>query len=111
MQWDSSDFDSVVDGMAARLVFGQQGAARAAATYLMALSQSKTPVETGNLRASHDVKVTGVGSAEITVAGPYARYQHFGLDFRHETGQALYLEMALIEGAHEALAIMADYLS
>jgi Bacteriophage protein of unknown function (DUF646). len=40
------------------------------------------PVETGNLAGSGDVTVVG-HTAELLYPGPYARYQEFGVYYRH----------------------------
>jgi len=69
-------------------------------------SQRRTPVDEGNLRASHIVmppefKGTNV-SVTIAVGGvaaPYAIHVHENLDAEHKTGQAKFLETTLKESA------------
>jgi hypothetical protein len=53
-----------------------------------------TPEETGRLVGSATVTVNG-DEATITYDGPYARRQHEELTWRHEKGQAKYLEQPM----------------
>lgn len=80
------------------------------AEYLKAEAQKRTPVETGDLRGSADARPAGPMRAEVYFPGPYARYQHFGLDFRHEEGQALYLEEPTVSEAERTIRVVANVL-
>lgn len=84
-------------------------AARKGMEHLHEVAVSKTPIETGNLRAESSVKVHEDG-AEVYYPGPYARYQHFELQLRHEAGQALYLEQPLVTETPRILEIVATEL-
>lgn len=95
------------DGVIGRLRAAGDGAVLLGAEALKGKAQERTPVETGNLRGSADARPAGPMRAEVYYPGPYARYQHFGLDFRHEEGQALYLETAVVADSDEALAVIA----
>lgn len=53
-----------------------------------------TPEESGRLVGSATVTVNG-DEATITYDGPYARRQHEELTWRHEKGQAKYLEQPM----------------
>lgn len=53
-----------------------------------------TPEETGRLVGSATVTVNG-NEATLTYDGPYARRQHEELTWRHEKGQAKYLEQPM----------------
>lgn len=66
-----------------------------------------TPVETGHLVGSEDVRPTDDG-AELFIPGPYARRQHYELTYRHTTGHALYLELPMVQQADAALAVVAQ---
>jgi hypothetical protein len=77
--------------------------------HLRTVAVSKTPIETGHLRAEAEVKVNDDG-AEVYYPGPYARYQHYELQLRHEDGQALYLEQPLVTETQAILAIVAQEL-
>jgi hypothetical protein len=77
--------------------------------YLRGVAVSKTPIETGNLRSEAEVKAHPDG-AEVYYPGPYARYQHYELQLRHEDGQALYLEQPLVTETPAILAIVAQEL-
>lgn len=81
-------------------------AAAKGAEHLRQVAVSKTPIETGNLRAEAEVKVHEDG-AEVYYPGPYARYQHYELQLRHEDGQALYLEIPTVVEAPKIIEVMA----
>lgn len=69
-------------------------------------SMRRTPVDTGSLRASHEVsrpKMSWDGW-EVTIsvggpAAPYAVYVHEDLEAIHRTGQAKFLESTIMESA------------
>lgn len=75
--------------------------------HIRAIAVERTPIETGHLAGTATVHVEG-DTASITYAGPYARYQHERLDLKHETGQAKFLESALMEAGPDAVKIIAD---
>lgn len=81
------------------------------AEVIRAVAVSRTPVETGRLAGSAAVTIEDVDgdkAAAITYDGPYARYQHEGLDLRHEHGgQAKFLESAMADEADNALKVIA----
>ena len=85
------------------------GAAFKAMEHLREVAVSKTPIETGNLRAEAETRPAPDG-ASVYYPGPYARNQHYSLDFRHETGQALYLEQPLVAETEKILEIVATEL-
>ena len=66
-------------------------------------SQRKTPVDTGALRASHEVSQPTIGrdiSVTISVGGvaaPYAVIVHEDLEAFHDDGQAKFLESTILE--------------
>lgn len=69
------------------------------AEHLKGAAQQLTPVESGHLRDSEDVRPDGEDGFEVYVPGPYARFQEFGPDFNpetlhHEEGQSPYLGAA-----------------
>jgi HK97 gp10 family phage protein len=68
---------------------------------------ARTPVESGHLAESATVTVEG-DTGTVKYPGPYARYQHEGLDFRHETGQAKFLEVAMNVNKDAALGMIAN---
>lgn len=67
----------------------------------------QTPVETGNLAGSAAVTVSA-DHAELTYPGPYARRQHYELDWHHNTGNALYLELPMVQEAPKVFNILSD---
>ncbi len=83
------------------------GATFKAMEHLRQVAVSKTPIETGDLRASASVEPIPDG-AKVYYPGPYARAQHYRLDYRHEEGQALYLEQPLVQETPKILEIVAN---
>ena len=66
-----------------------------------------TPVETGHLVGSEDVRPTDEG-AELFIPGPYARRQEYELSYHHNTGHALFLTLPMLQQADAALAVVAQ---
>ena len=70
-------------------------------------SRRRTPVDTGALRASHEVSkpdISGLGDISVTISvggpsAPYAVVVHEDLDAFHKVGQAKYLESVIMESA------------
>lgn len=67
-------------------------------------SMRRTPVDTGALRASHEVSRPVINGRDISVtitvggvAAPYAIYVHENLHAFHNPGQAKFLESTLLE--------------
>lgn len=94
-------------------------AARAGADVILDRSQELVPVEgrpdthggtlaeSGRVVTAGDVNVPGL--AAITYDGPYAAYQHEGIEFAHpHGGQAKFLETALNEQAEQAVEKAGD---
>lgn len=74
------------------------------------------PLESGDLRGSAATvnSIDGHGAA-VYFAGPYARYQEYGVsesgtELRHETGQSFYLITALTQETPTVLEILANEL-
>lgn len=81
------------------------------------VSQTRTPVDTGALRASHRVSQPETNGTEISVeisvggaAADYAVYVHERLDTHHDVGQAKFLESALVEAEPQVAARIAERL-
>lgn len=80
-----------------------------AGEHIRGVAVERTPVETGHLAGSAEVKVDIENSrVGVEYPGPYARYQHEELQLHHETGQAKYLESTLVDETSTALGILAD---
>jgi hypothetical protein len=69
-------------------------------------SQRRTPVDTGALRASHEVGKPEISGRDVSVtirvggpAAPYALVVHEDLEAHHPVGQAKFLESTLNESA------------
>ncbi len=67
-------------------------------------SMRRTPVDTGALRASHEVSAPVIAGHDISVtisvggaSAPYAIYVHENLEALHPTGQAKFLESTILE--------------
>lgn len=93
--------------IAARVRAAEIPAAMEGMEFVRAEVAAQTPVETGNLVGSESVEPTGDG-ARIFIPGPYARRQHYGLDFHHNVGNALFLELPMITQAPGALRVIGD---
>lgn len=76
--------------------------------HLREVAVERTPIETGDLRASAETKTTPEG-ADVYYPGPYARYQEFEL-LRHETGQRLYLTSSVLSETPKVIEILAEEL-
>jgi hypothetical protein len=77
--------------------------------HLRGVAVEKAPLQTGNLRAGASV-VPNPDGALVRFEGPYARYQHYELQLRHENGQALYLEQPLVQETPKILEIVTEEL-
>jgi hypothetical protein len=105
---EPGDFEEALDGLDSRIMAALTPALAKAMEHVRGVAVSLTPVETGHLRGAAGVTVEGL-EAQLKYPGPYARYIHYGLDFRHPMGgQALYLEQPMITEAPKALKIIAD---
>lgn len=98
-----------IDGHLAGIEAATPRALAAGAEVIRAAAAAQTPIETGRLVGSAAVTVDG-DDATVSYDGPYARRQHEELTWRHETGRAKYLELAVIEEADNAVDVMAHEL-
>jgi hypothetical protein len=78
-----------------------------AGEHIRGVAAPLTPVLTGNLVGSAFVRIVG-DECHVGYPGPYARYQHYELQLKHTTGQALYLEQPMNTEAEKVTQIMAD---
>lgn len=67
----------------------------------------QTPIDTGNLVGSEEVRPS-LNGAEIFIPGPYARNQHYNLTFHHDHGNAYYLTRPMVSEAENALQVIRD---
>lgn len=76
---------------------------------LRALSVPLTPIDRGDLRSATEVIPAEPGNEVATVSNGmvYAARQHEELDWKHEDGQAKYLEQPARESADELMEIVA----
>lgn len=102
-----ADFGDILDAAGARIEAALPAALAKAAEHVRGIAAELTPVETGHLVGSAEVKVAGL-EAQIYYPGPYARFQHYELGLRHTHGQALYLEQPMITEANKVFDIIAD---
>ena len=104
-------FSVHVDQITDELVAAIPEATFKAMEHLREVAVSKTPLESGDLRGSAaTTNTTDRHGATVYFAGPYARYQHYVLDLRHEVGQSLYLEQPLVQETPKILDIVATEL-
>lgn len=112
LKWED---DFGIDGLNERIHAKVPAAAVAGMEVIRAITGPKVPVLTGNLEGSGGITFTGT-TAEILYPGPYARYQEFGVYYRHGRagaplnhthGQSFFLTTSLIEGRDAALQAVA----
>lgn len=96
------DIDRVSDAAATAAPVG----AGKAMEHVRGVVATLIPYEFGHLVGTADVQVNG-NDASLTYDGPYARRQHEELTWRHEQGQAKYLEQPMHTERDTALAIVA----
>jgi hypothetical protein len=78
------------------------------AEHVRGVAVALTPIEEGDLRASAGTRAVG-DEVWIEYNSVYARYQHYGLDYRHPRGgQALFLEQPMVTEARAVQQIVAD---
>lgn len=79
-----------------------------AMSYLHEVALEQTPIETGNLKEMSYHEPTADG-ARVVFPGPYAKYQHYNLQFRHPRGgNALFLELPMATEKEMILEIVAE---
>jgi len=107
MKWE---FDLHFDDLALKLEGTQQPIAMTALEAVVRPEVARqTPIETGHLVGSEEVRPADHG-AEIFIPGPYARRQHFELSWRHNTGNALYLELPMVAKSGDVIKFIGDEL-
>jgi len=77
--------------------------------HLREVAVSRAPLESGKMRAEAETIPSPMG-ASVYFPGPYSRYQHYELQLRHEEGQALYLESAVMSETDAVVSIVGDEL-
>ena len=81
----------------------------AAGLEVMALAKSRTPVLTGNLRGSGEVRKGGTRAQpfiELLFTAEYAIYVHENLEAYHKVGQAKFLESAIRDKRDRILSVI-----
>lgn len=102
------DFIEMLEAADARITAALPAILAKAAEHVKTVATPLVPHLTGNLAGSGGVTADAT-EARLLYPGPYARYQHYGLDFRHpQGGQALYLEQPMITEAPKVFKIIAD---
>ena len=102
-------FEYILDDIDARLLAATPIAVGRGMEHVRGVAAELTPVLSGQLVGSAGVTVEG-NEAHLTYPGPYARNQHYSLDFRHTHGQALYLEQPMITETEKVIQIIAETL-
>ncbi|GMA33509.1 hypothetical protein [Litorihabitans aurantiacus] len=90
----------------------QEGMTEAGET-ILARSNDRAPVDSGDLRAAGFVDTADLAvkvGYEPTGGYPYFRRQHEDLDYQHDTGEAKFLEKAEAETRDEVPAIIARHI-
>lgn len=104
------DVDLDFDGLKERLSAAEPEAIARGLEHIRGVSNSLTPIETGNLIGSSAVEIDEPASGYVSYKTAYAHRQHEELGWRHEHGQAKYLEQPMVTEADKALRIIADAL-
>lgn len=93
IEWDIdlSGLDEMTDRMEAAM----PAAIVKALEHVRTVATPLTPIQSGDLRGGYSVTAKGM-RGEIANYSVYARYQHYGLDFQHPVGQALFLEQPMV---------------
>ncbi|MGN8049550.1 hypothetical protein ACTJKO_07635 [Curtobacterium sp. 22159] len=108
IEWEDT-FDW--DGLQARKNAAITPAVAAGMEVVRQVTAPKVPVESGHLVGSPSITAIG-HTAWITFPGPYARYQEFGVYFRHGRvgaplththGQSFFLTTGIVEARDPAL--------
>lgn len=99
-------FDLDIDRVASAGTSAAPVGAGKAMEHIRAVAVALTPEDTGHLIGTADVSVEG-NDASLTFDGPYARRQHEELTWRHDKGQAKYLEQPMHTERETALGIVA----
>jgi hypothetical protein len=103
----ADSFEDALDGLDARVQAALTPAIAKALEHVRGVAVELTPKESGHLAGS--AGVTGEGmEGQLLYPGPYARNQHYSLDFRHTNGQALFLEQPMITEAPKVFQILSD---
>lgn len=109
LDWDTGGFEAHLDELVGNVTAAAPFAVGRAAEHIRAVSTTLAPILTGTLRAEAEVKAISHHEFRVYYPGPYARYQHYGLDFKHpQGGQALYLQQPMVTEAEQCFQIMAD---
>ena len=103
-----ADFGDVLNAFDDGLNAAMPIALMRAAEHVRGVAVELTPIEEGDLRQSAGTRLFG-DEARIEYNSVYARYQHYGLDFRHPRGgQALFLEQPMVTEVPAVQQIIAD---
>lgn len=116
MRFDGSfDFSNLAKGAEQARTKGLMQAGE----HIRQVSSTLAPKESGSLAGSADVRTTDNGRVTVVFPGPYARYQEFGVFYRHgrfgaplrhDNGQSFYLTTAMKTEQSRCIEIMADAL-
>ncbi|MCI1914646.1 MAG: minor capsid protein [Bifidobacteriaceae bacterium] len=107
------DFDGLAGAGESALTTGLMKAGE----HVKEISSRLAPKETGHLAGSADVRLVSQGYVEIRYPGPYARYQEFGVYYRHgrmgnilhhDNGQSFYLTTAMLANRDKVGEIVAQ---
>lgn len=104
------EFRADVMAIVEHMLSARDDACLEAADHLHRVALDQTPIESGNLKDMSYADLTDNG-AEVVYPGPYAKYQHYNLQFHHPRGgNALYLELPLHTEKEVMLEKMAEVL-
>lgn len=106
------------DAITSRLIEHAPGAIVKGLEHIHTVVTPLVPEDTGNLVGSGGITAEGL-QGELYYPGPYARYQHNGVYYRHGRfgaplththGQSFFLSIPMVTEADTALQVVADEL-
>lgn len=100
-----------LDALERRLEEGLPLALKAGIEHIAEVSTPLVPLLEGTLVRSQQTGVHGIEYAWISYGTPYAAYQHYKFNLRHEHGQANFLGQPLRTDGQKALEIVAERLA
>jgi hypothetical protein len=103
----SVHLDQITDAVIAAI----PAASFKAMEHVRGVAVDRTPIESGDLRTSAST-IPNPNGADVYYPGPYARFQHYELDLKHERGgERLYLSTTILSEAPKVIEILANELS
>lgn len=108
MGWANTLTEGLLRVKATVAAHAEDSLAKGARDVVLADALARMPKESGHLAGTGRVEQSrgGTNTVGVTFDGPYARWTHEHLFFRHpQGGEAKFLELAMVEHGAEALDV------